>query len=121
MRRRYQNIIGANASLYNKTYEKIVDDNNTLNPDPTKNFIEVSHVNGNFFSDLTVNCFLDTSEPSGQNAFDNTTTSEGTYVFDEIGLVNYDGKLLTHAIFSPVEKSLNRRIQIYYNIRIQLI
>lgn len=115
------NTLGASASLYNQTYEKIVDDLNISNPDPSRNRMEVSHVTGNLFSDLIIYCILDFGEPSGQDAFDNTNDIEDDYVFDEIGLVNYDGKLLTHVIFSPVQKSLNRRISITYTLRIQMI
>ena len=44
-------------------------------------------------------------------------------MFDELGLVSYsptgNGKLLTHVIFHPVQKSLNRLIQIDYTLRVQ--
>ena len=68
-------------------------------------------------------CLLDYGEPNGQDAVDNATNTEGTYVFDELGLVSYNangtGNLLTHVIFHPVQKSLNRLIQIDYTVRIQ--
>ena len=44
-------------------------------------------------------------------------------MFDELGLTSYassgTGKLLTHVIFHPVQKSLNRLIQIDYTVRVQ--
>jgi hypothetical protein len=48
----------------------------------------------------------------------------GDFVFDELGLKGLgpntlDGKLLTHVVFHPVQKSLNRLLQIDYTIRIQ--
>jgi hypothetical protein len=74
-----------------------------------------------------VSCLLDYGEPSGQAVFDNSQDLSGQYVFDELGLKGYDlntqstGKLLTHVIFSPVQKSLNRLIQIDYTVRIQTL
>ena len=66
---------------------------------------------------------LDYGEPSDQNAYDNTNNNSGTYVFDELGLKSYSttgqSLLLTHVIFHPVQKSLNRLIQIDYTVRIQ--
>jgi hypothetical protein len=44
---------------------------------------------------------------------------QSAYVFDEMGLVSGGGKLLTHVIFHPTQKALNRLIQIDYTIRIQ--
>lgn len=115
------NTIGINAELYNETFSKIVDDNNISNSNPSLNKIEISHVTGNLFSDIIIYCLLDSGEPSGQDAFDNTNNIESAYVFDELGIKNYEGKLLTHVIFSPVQKSTNRRIRVRYTIRIQMI
>lgn len=113
------NTFGQSASLYNQTYSKIVDNTSALNLDPARNYIEVRHTPGLIYTDVFVSCLLDYTEPAGQQAFDNSATMDGTYVFDELGLLSESGKLLTHVIFHPVQKALNRLIQIDYTIRIQ--
>lgn len=122
------NTTGQNASLYNQTYSKIVDDTNNNNSNPTRNKMTVNHTSGKVYTDIIVECLLDYSEPPNQMAFDNSTQVNSPYIFDEIGLIaNYGTdnlgneltKLLTHVIFHPVQKSLNRQIQIDYTIRIQ--
>jgi hypothetical protein len=115
------NTFGQNASLYNQTYSKIVDNTSALNTDPSKNFIEVRHTPGVIYTDIYVSCLLNYTEPSGQQAFDNSATMSGTFVFDELGLISETGRLLTHVIFHPIQKSLNRLIQIDYTIRIQTL
>ena len=88
----------------------------------------VSHTTGRVYTDILVQCLLDYGQPAGQDAFDNSTQTDSPYIFDELGLLaNYgtdsDGnvltRLLTHVIFHPVQKSLNRQIQIDYTVRIQ--
>lgn len=117
------NTTGSNSSLYNETYSKVVNDRSTNNVDPTRNKIETRHVTGTNYTDILVTCLLDYGEPSGQEAFDNATNSNSDYVFDELGLRAYSptgtGRLLTHVIFHPVQKSLNRLIQIDYTVRVQ--
>ena len=117
------NSTGSNASLYNQTYSKVVDDRSSNNTDPTRNFIETRHVTGTNYTDVFITCLLDYGEPSGQQAFDNANDSNSSYIFDELGLKSYStigqSLLLTHVIFHPVQKSLNRLIQIDYTVRIQ--
>ena len=117
------NSTGTNASLYNETYTKVVDDRASVNIDPIRNKIETRHVTGTNYTDIFVTCLLDYGEPSGQDAFDNSNNADGTYIFDELGLKSYstagNSRLLTHVIFHPVQKSLNRLIQIDYTVRIQ--
>ena len=117
------NSTGTNATLYNQTYTKIVDDRSVSNLDPQRNKIETRHVNGTNYTDVVVTCLLDYGEPNGQDAVDGASASDSLYVFDELGLVSYSpsgtGKLLTHVIFHPVQKSLNRLIQIDYTVRVQ--
>ncbi len=117
------NTIGVNASLYNQTYSKIVDQNVSENTDPLRNKMEIRHISGATYSDILITCLLDYGEPLGQEAFDNSVDLSGNFVFDELGLKSYnpdgEGKLLTHVVFHPVQKSLNRLLQIDYTIRVQ--
>jgi hypothetical protein len=117
------NSTGTNASLYNETYSKVVNDRSSSNLDPSRNKIETRHVTGRNYTDVFVTCLLDYGEPNGQEAFDNTSNNDSDFVFDELGLKSYSTngqeRLLTHVIFHPVQKSLNRLIQIDYTVRIQ--
>lgn len=118
------NTVYSAAGLYNQTYDKIVDANDSQNLDPARNFMEVRHRTGTYYSDILVSCLLDFNEPENQYAFDNETSTDGTFVFDELGLLSYgqsseESYLLTHVIFHPVQKSLNRMIQVDYTVRIQ--
>lgn len=125
------NINTSNSNLYNPTFAKIVDNTSALNVDPTRNKMEIRHVPGRVYTDIVVSCLIDYGEPLGQNAFDNSTNLEDIYTFDELGLkarstdgssgLTTTGKLLTHVIFHPVQKSLNRLIQIDYTVRIQTL
>jgi hypothetical protein len=117
------NTVGINSSLYNQTYRKVVDQNSVENLDSSRNKMEIRHLSGATYSDIFITCLLDFGEPVGQEAFDNSKDLSGTFVFDELGLKSYnpdgEGKLLTHVIFHPVQKSLNRLLQIDYTIRVQ--
>ena len=117
------NSTGTNAGLYNETYSKVVDDRSVNNTDPARNKLETRHVAGTNYTDIIVTCLLDYGEPNGQDAFDTAAASDSPYVFDELGLRSYsttgEGRLITHVVFHPVQKSLNRLVQIDYTVRIQ--
>ncbi len=120
------NTTGTNADLYNETYFKVVDVTSPLNTDPASNNVTVQHTSGKVYTDVLVSCLLDYGEPAGQQPFDNSTNFEGEFVFDELGLKAWEGStadlmLITHVIFHPVQKSLNRQIQIDYTVRIQTL
>ena len=120
------NTTGVNASLYNQTYAKVVDQYSATNLDPANNKMTVVHTSGQVYTDIIVTCLLDYGEPAGQQAFDNSTNFNCEYVFDELGLKCWNGSstdllLITHVIFHPVQKSLNRQIQIDYTLRIQTL
>lgn len=101
------------ADLYDPTYQKLITGSST-------NFIEVKHLLGTPYTDIVTTCTLDYNEPSGQEAFDTGTNSDDTFVFDELGLKTSQGMLLTHVIFNPIQKSLNRLIEVVYTLRIQM-
>ena len=117
------NSTGTNASLYNQTYTKVVDDRSVNNTDPARNKLETRHVSGTNYTDIVVSCLLDYGEPNGQDAFDTASSTDSAFVFDELGLRGFKsgatGRLMTHVIFHPVQKSLNRLIQIDYTVRVQ--
>jgi len=121
------NVKTQNSDLYNPTYYKVVDNNSIKNVDKSKNKIEVRHVPGTVYSDILISCLLDYGEPAGQSLFDNSQNLTESYVFDELGLKGFTsageglGKLLTHVIFHPVQKSLNRQIQVDYTVRVQTL
>ena len=120
------NTVGQNAGLYNLTYAKVVDDNSAADTDPETNYMTVLHTAGTVYTDILVTCLLDYGEPPEQQAFDNSTNFNGEFVFDELGLQSWNGsltdlRLITHVIFHPVQKSLNRQIQIDYTLRIQTL
>jgi hypothetical protein len=125
------NTTGQSSNLYNATYSKVVDDTAAANTNPTQNYIQVRHIPGQVYTDILVTCLLDYGEPSGQSAFDNSQTLTDTYTFDELGLfgsstdgtsgLTTTGPMLTHVIFHPVQKSLNRLIQVDYTVRIQTL
>lgn len=117
------NTTGVNTSLYHQTYAKVIDQNDPDNNDPVRNKMEIRHISGATYSDILISCLLDYGEIPDQEAFDNSQDLSGNFVFDELGLKSKgssgEGKLLTHVIFHPVQKSLNRLLQIDYTIRIQ--
>lgn len=120
------NFVGSSANLYSPTHYKIVNQNFGTNQDPTNNYITVNHTVGKAYTDILTYCQLEYTEtptllPTAFDLIDNTTNLEDSYVFDELGLVSIAGKLLTHVIFHPIQKSQNRLLKIEYTIRVQTL
>lgn len=119
------NVNSQTSDLYSPNFFKYVDDSDQANTDPRRNGMSVRHIPGTVYSDVLVTCLLDYGDPGGQLAFDNATSLTSPFVFDELGLKGFSeagpgtGRLLTHVVFHPIQKSLNRLIQIDYTIRIQ--
>jgi hypothetical protein len=115
------NTIGTSADLYNLTYEVQVDDQSVGTPS-TNNVTSSASPNPAITSLVTVTAMLNSGEPNGQATSDGETVDLGgsPYVFDEIGLKTNDGFLLTHTIFSPIQKSTNRAFLITYTLTISV-
>lgn len=115
------NVTGTTADLYNRTYPVA----GAQLPIGSITVTPVNHVAGKLYSDLTVVCKISFGQPAGQEAFDNDTSMAGDFTFDELGLTALDSAgnemLISHVVFHPVQKSLNREIQIDYTIRIQAL
>jgi hypothetical protein len=115
------NTVGATAQLYNQTYSKIINNQFAADIDTTNNNITYSHIPGKAYTDIIVVCRLDYGEPVDQLSYDNSNDIKSQYAFDELGLFSYNGQLLTHVIFSPILKALNRLIDISYTVRISTL
>lgn len=103
----------ASAVLYNQTFSKDM----SVQTDTNNISFDLSNAN---FADLQFKATLDFGEPAGQDSLDTAPNNDGDYVFDELGIQANDNLLLTHVIFHPVQKSLNRVLEIDYTIRIQM-
>lgn len=117
--------MGRSATLYHQTYKKNIGSGHDEN-----NYIAVTHVLGNLYTDIMVNCLLGVDEPEDQE-LSNVQSGNGdivtTYSFSEIGLMtkgngeDTNNKLLTHLTFYPVLKASNTSLQIQYLIRVQIV
>lgn len=101
------NVVGQEAALYNQTYSKII----------TETAMETRHTPGDLYSDIVMSVVLGFGEPGDQLAFDDGVSLDHKYTFDEIGLRSFEGLFLSHCIFHPVQKSLNRIIEVRYTLR----
>ena len=116
---RSPNTTGA-ATLYNETYSVQVDESNVDTP-PSNSVTASASPDPSITSIVTITAVLSPSEPPGEAAADNITTDpEAPYMFDEIGLLTQDNLLLSHLIFSPIEKTANRAFLISYTLTISV-
>lgn len=112
------NIIGLAATLYNQTYSVQVDEISSGTP-VTNSVAAIPSPAPALTALVVVTAQLSALEPLGQAVADNLTTDpEGAFVFDEIGLKSPDGLLLSHLVFSPIEKTANRAWLITYTITV---
>lgn len=107
------------ADLYNRIYfKKVGAEGMNIATSPV--------VHPTSICDVNINVILQQGEPIGQLPMDNATEFTDKFVFDEFGLYSNadrleDSFMLTHVVFHPVQKSLNRIYEIDYTIRFEII
>lgn len=100
---------GSQGALYQQIYEANISS------------FEIPEASGQQYRDLTSVVVLDYNQPEDALPSDNSNDFEqnDNYVFDELALVGDNDSFLTHLIFHPIQKSLNRKLEIRYTIRIR--
>lgn len=107
------------ADLYNRVYQKKIDGEGF-------DMVVSPVVHPTAISDIKIDLILNKGEPFGQLPMDNTEQFSDRFVFDEIALFANapdidDAFMLTHVVFHPIQKSLNRSFHIKYTIRFEII
>lgn len=107
------------ADLYNRVYQKSRGEQGFQ--------VSVSPmVHDTAIADINMDFILGMGEPTGQMPMDNSEEFGTDFTFDEIGLFTNErnisnSQLLTHVIFHPIQKSLNRTLQIKYTLRFEIV
>lgn len=137
------NTTGVSADLYNPTYYEIVDDADA--GVGIGNSVTFTNVALSTTTRVIITCVVSANEainrPTDQSDTDtadgggldgvDTTPTEGTYFFDELGLFTKgigtpdllnetDELMLSHLIFSPIEHTGNRELTIVYTLTINV-
>lgn len=116
---RSPNTLGA-ADLYSQTFELQADEQSGGTP-VSNSVVSAPSPSPAITSVVTVVVEMGPSEPALQAVADNITTDpESSYVFDEIGLKTEDELLLSHLVFSPIEKTANRAFLITYTLTVSV-
>jgi hypothetical protein len=141
------NTTGVNATLYNQTYEEVIDDSSVSVGSGNSCISAASSVPGDLTSIVVATLTLAVNEPATQLSTDtgpdqalanppsiDPPYGPGTdfgysFAFDELALLadtasngaaNAGGLLLTHLIFNPIEKTANRELLITYSLTISV-
>jgi len=116
------NVVGSAANLYNETYTEIIDDGNVGVGSGNSVISQASPLPA-ITQQVICTVILAPNEPSGQAPSDGVTTNpDSLFTFDELGLKTADAVplLLSHIIFSPIEKTANREMIVTYTLTISV-
>lgn len=135
------NTTGVSADLYNPTYVEVVDDSDSAVG--VGNSVTFTNIPNSTSTRVIVTCVVSaneavnratdqadttTSSSGGLDGVDSTPT-EGTFFFDELGLFTAgvgtpdllnetDELMLSHLVFSPIEHTGNRELTVVYTLTI---
>ena len=111
---------GIGAQLYNQTYEEQIDEVDSATP-VNNSCISAASPAPALTSVVTCTMELDSTEPNSQQPTDtNVTNPDDIFAFDELCLKSQDGMMLSHIVFSPIQKTSNRAILITYTLTISV-
>ena len=111
---------GIGAQLYNQTYEEQIDEVDSATP-VNNSCISAASPLPALSSVVTCTMELDSTEPNSQQATDtNVTNPDDIFAFDELCLKSQDGLMLSHIVFSPIQKTSNRAILITYTLTVSI-
>lgn len=107
------------ADLHQRVYQKKIEDEGfTMGVSPV--------IFNTAIADINTNIVLQQGEPFGQLPMDTAVQFSDRFVFDELGFFSNaenieDSYMLTHIVFHPIQKSLNRVLEIDYTIRFEIL
>lgn len=112
------NVTGGGANLYNATYSEIVSGITT----PAGNSVEHQQSPAPLETAIViVTATIAAGDVTGQATSDQDPNSMGSaFAFDELGLFTSDDKMLTHIVFAPILKTVNRELVITYTLTISV-
>jgi hypothetical protein len=133
------NVTSDSADLYNPTYAEVVDEADSAIG--AGNSVSFTNIPGTTNTRVIITAVISANEainretdeagtatPTADPNTDATLDPEGQYFFDELGLFTkqtsgtvLDGGgelLLTHLVYSPIEKTANRELVIVYSLTI---
>ncbi len=117
------NIVGSGSTLYNETYSEIIDASSP-SVGVGNSVVSSPATAPSIASIVTITCEVAVDEPAGQPLSEGENTDpEAPFVFDELGLFSADTPtplMLSHIIFSPIEKTANRSLLITYTLTISV-
>lgn len=127
------NVTGSSARLYNQTYFDVVDEHQSGTS--AANSVTYQQSGTDTTSVVIVTMTIPAGLPAGQNVSDTPPDPNfnSQYAFNELALLTYgtsgsfsyteapsDSLLLSHIIFSPIEKTASRELVITYSITISV-